>query len=235
MSQHPRWTRGKILKWTRQYPSPARVFKVNNLPETSDLVLVSNGPKIYRPEIGHVSIKPRELPTWHTPLPWEWYVLFSQKFHFSFNWWNKSNSIWKWPKLSQTLISVNFFVYFIILISFSLSLFLSFHFVSFPFHCLVWKWMERESEEEKKRRREWKWLGINWCTCGGICPELCRRGRRWYRRWLLGFRPRPLGGTPGKMFAVAVVVSPWPFLVLFLPLSNYFLFKAQFDLFLYFF
>ena len=115
-------------------------------------------------------------------------------------------------------------MYFIILISFSLSLFLSFHFVSFPFHCLVWKWMERESEEEKKRRREWKWLGRNWCTCGGICPELCRRGRRWYRRWLLGFRPRPLGGTPGKMFAVAVVVSPWPFLVLFLPLSNYFLF-----------
>lgn len=69
-------------------PSPARVFKGNSLPEASDQVLVTNGPKIYRPEIGHVSL----TTTWASyvahPITLKmirpFFLTDKAKFHFSF-------------------------------------------------------------------------------------------------------------------------------------------------------
>jgi len=77
------------------------------------------------------------------------------------------------------------------------------------------EWMGRE----RKKQWKWRWTMRDWFLCGVIYRVLCRKGRRFRLRLLSGRRC-----MRGRMFVVAVAVSPWPFLVTFLCLFSFILF-----------
>ena len=115
-SPHPSRTRGKKLKGIRQYPSPARVYKVTTFQKLPTKYRLPVDQKSTGQKLATCPLQPRERLTWHTPLPWEWYAPFffffltrtKQNFisHSTAQFENDQNS----HKHRQTLISVNFCV-----------------------------------------------------------------------------------------------------------------------------
>lgn len=110
----------------------------------------------------------------------------------------KNNKKYTYKKQSQVLI-----FFFLVFSSVLPSLF------------LYKEWMGRE----RKKQWKWRWTMRDWFLCGVIYRVLCRKGRRFLLRLLSGRRC-----MRGRMFVVAVAVSPWPFLVTFLCLLSFILF-----------